>query len=482
MATESQGNKPLLDGKEWQTMTPLPVASAIGTVMIHSKNGANNISLLMLSGTVHYLYHHDEDMYLQIPSGAFGGTWVAGVCGIYHPWSKTITANGGSTTTITVASATFNLCGFVRGAQVEFLTGTAANVGVRTTITEILTNAGSGNITLTLADTVTTVVNTDTFRIGSGRFFVMASGTLATGTFKEFDLATMSWANKAYATGGTTNGTDARLVVPYMSSAIFDTGTAAAATSSTTTLTCTGKTWVTNQWVNYQVRISAGTGVGQVNVITANDGDTLTWVGADIAPDDTSVFAIEGDENAIYYLGNGAVTMYKYSISGDVWGANSVTAARAGAPVAGMSADWVGVTGDTGWDDVSNIKDGRYIYSLRGTSTIIDRYDIATKAWLATTGVIYVNTLNTFNNGDSTFWDGIYIYILKEGTAAIPIRIFKYNVRSNYLEPFAEDWYLGGAAVVGNKLWVKDLSKAGLVRWVYYISGTSTIVRRIMII
>ena len=131
--------------------------------------------------------------------------------------------------------------------------------------------------------------------------------------------------------------------------------------------------------------------------------------------------------------------------------------------------------------NVSNCLDGRYIYSMRPTSGILDRYDIASKAWLATTGVTYLPTL-TLGNGSSSFWDARYIYFMVQGTAAIPVRIYKYNIRGNYMEPFAGDWYLGGVAVVGDKLWVKDLSATGTVRWVYYMSGTSAIVRRIMII
>ncbi len=69
-----------------------------------------------------------------------------------------------------------------------------------------------------------------------------------------------------------------------------------------------------------------------------------------------------------------------------------------------------------------------------------------------------------------------------QGTAAIPMRFYKYSVRGNYIEPFAEDWYLGGVAVAGNRVWVKDLSTTGAVKWLYYVSGTSNIVRRIMII
>ena len=475
---EAQNNKPILNRKEWQTMTPIPAASGIGTIAVFDNTGQSNIAMILQSAALQYLYHIDEDAYIPIASGAFGGTWVAGVCGVFHPWSKNYTATGGSTTTVTVSAASFNLNGFCRGAVIEFLTGTAANIGTRTTITEILTNAGQGTITLTLADAVTSVANNDTFRLNTGRFFIMSSGTLAAKCFQYYDLGTQSWTDLAFATGGTTNGTDARLVVPYTRVDIFDTGTGTAA-SNTTTLVDTTKNWTSSQWVNYQVRITAGTGKGQVRVITANDATSLT-IGAGTDLDETSVYAIEGDENAIYYLGNNAVTMYKYSISGNSWATVSVTAARASAPIAGMTADWVGVTGDTGWANPNACLNGRYIYSCRPTSGIIDRYDIAARAWLPTTGVTYLPNI-VMANGVSSCWDGRYIYLQVAGTTAIPVRIYKYSVRGNYVEPFNDDWYLGGAAVAGNKMFIKKLSSAGTVKWLYYIGSTSAILRRIMI-
>jgi len=478
--SETQNNVALLHRKEWQTMTPAPVNSGIGTSVVFSKNGANNVAMYLSSGTVHYLYHHDEDGYIQIPSGAFGGTWVAGACGVYHPWSKTITATGGSTTTITVSAASFNLNGFCRGATLEFLSGTAANIGTRTTVTEILNNAGKDTITLTLADSVTSVANNDTFRMNTGSFWVMSSGTLAAKCFQQFDVATLTWTDKAYAVGtsGGTNATDARLVVPYTRIDVFATGTATS--GSATTLVNSAKNWKVDQWINYQVRITAGTGKGQVRVITDSDATSLTFAaGATI--DNTSQYSIEGDENAIYYLGNGAVTLFKYSISANTWSTVSVTAARAAAPAAGMTADWVGITGDTGWANENDCLDGRYIYSMRPTSGILDRYDISSRAWLPTTGVNYLPVL-TLANGSGSFWDGRFIYYAVQGTASVPVRIYKYNIRGNYIEPFADDWYLGGVAVAGNRVWVKDLSTAGTIKWLYYVSGTSNIVRRIMII
>ena len=69
--------------------------------------------------------------------------------------------------------------------------------------------------------------------------------------------------------------------------------------------------------------------------------------------------------------------MYKYSISGNTWATVAPTTARSGAPIAGMSANFVGKTGNTVWADITDIKDGRYIYSLRGGTSVLDRYDIA---------------------------------------------------------------------------------------------------------
>ena len=102
------------------------------------------------------------------------------------------------------------------------------------------------------------------------------------------------------------------MISPYLRSDIYDSGTATS--GSSTTLVCTGKGWTNDQWINYRVRITGGTGIGQKSLIIDNTGDTLTFAaGATI--DATSTFEIEGDENSIYLLGNNAVTMYKYNIS-----------------------------------------------------------------------------------------------------------------------------------------------------------------------
>lgn len=479
---ETQNNRPILNRKEWQTMTAAPVATAAASFAVAGNSGTRDYVLYMVNGTVHYLYDQEADSYTQITSGAFAGTFVAGACGVHSPWSIPYTATGGSTTTVTVNSATHNICGNVVGNDIEFLSGSAGNLGLRRTITAIKNLGGTGTTTLTFNAAVPdSVANADTFRINSGSFFVLATGTLAVGSFKRWDNATGAWSNLTITGLPASWGTDGRLVSPALYATFYDSGTASA--GSATTITDGTKNWTADQWINYQVRITGGTGIGQIRRITDSDATSLTVATWTTDPDATSTYRIEGDENAIYALGNNAVTMYKYSISANTWATVAPTVARAGAPIAGMSADFVGATGDTVWADITDIKDGRYIYSLRGGTAVIDRFDIAggtagAGAWQTLT---YSPAVETFATGDSTEWSGQHIYIAKEGSAALAQRFFKFDVVGNFMNPLTVDGYLGGAAVIGNKIWVKNLSTAGLVKWLYVLQSTSTNLRRIML-
>lgn len=481
---EAQNNKPLLHRKEWQTMMPAPVATAAGLFVITGGANLFRFSLYVVSATVHYLYDHDNDDWIQISSGGFGTAMGAGACGAFGDWSRTYTATGGSTTTVTVNAATFNINGFVVGKTIEFLSGTSDNIGLRRTITGIShPGTATGTITLTLDSAVTSgVSNNDTFRITSGMFYVLMPGTLTATSFRKYDLATDVWTSCTNTGLPASWGTDADMVRTGLKDTQYDSGTATS--GSSTTLVCTGKGWTNDQWINYQVRITGGTGRGQIRVITDNTNDTLTFAsGATI--DSTSTFVIEGDENALYLLGNNAVTMYKYSISANTWATVSPTTARGGNAIAGMTADFVGNTGNSTWADITNIKDGRYIYSLRGGTAVMDRFNISggTNGAGAWEVIAYEPYITTFATGAGADWASgtPNIYIAKEGSATVPQRIYVYSVVNNTLLPVTTDWYLGGAATLGNKVWIKYLSTSKLVAWLYTLQSTSTILRRIMI-
>jgi hypothetical protein len=123
--------------------------------------------------------------------------------------------------------------------------------------------------------------------------------------------------------------------------------------------------------------------------------------------------------------------------------------------------------------------------ALISTLSVLDRFDIAggtagAGAWAVIT---YQPSLQTFATGAGSDWDGgtPNIYIAKEGTAAIPQRIFCFSVVNNTMKPVTSDWYLGGAALLGNKIWIRSLSSANLIKWLYILQSTSTNLRRIMI-
>lgn len=70
-------SRPRLHRKEWQFMTPCPVATTAGSFVIDDPSGLNKYALFVSSATVHYLYNHDDDAWSQIPSGALAGTFGA---------------------------------------------------------------------------------------------------------------------------------------------------------------------------------------------------------------------------------------------------------------------------------------------------------------------------------------------------------------------------------------------------------------------
>jgi hypothetical protein len=320
------------------------------------------------------------------------------------------------------------------------------------------------------------------------RFYVInaitAAGTTTAAVFRFYDLATNTWQS---AETGATDGiapaaviaTDSRLVATpswldsdYQS---FATGTATSATG--TTLANSAKTWATNQWANSQVRIVSGTGAGQIRSITSNTGTTLTVPTWTTTPDATSVYSIEGNDDYIYYLGNAAVTMYRYSISAGTWTTLSPVAARGAAPGAALSAHWVWGATQPDWTNESEIRNGRYIYSLRGGgSAAMDRYDIAGNTWAAIT---YSPAVDTFTTGSKYVYLGDYLYMQKEATG----RWLRFNVSTSEVDGSTQILYPQGAPAVGDTAFdVTFHDGVTDITYLYMILNTSAVTLRQMVI
>jgi len=478
MAT-TNGNRKILDLKRWEFVAPLPAATAAAHFIVSSRHYRQQ-QLLVQSNTSAYLYNPLEDGWIAVPSPALAGTFGAGACGAAGSYSTgstaaaaSLTATAGTTTSITTNQT---LARDLRGYSVYFVGGT--NAGKLKTIAS---NTIGANAVITFTDTEAVAFDaTSQYHLKTPTFYVLGAGTLASGSFKRYDFATNSWVTLVNTGLPASVATDGRLVT---TPAWLDTGFESFATGTATaggaaTLTNSAKAWTTNQWANFQLRISAGTGAGQIRTIASNTGTVITvssnWT---TTPDATSQYSIEGNDDFLYFLGNNAVTLYRYSISGNTWSTLSPVAARGGAPGAGMSGHWIYGVGASDWTAESAIKNGRYIYSFRGAAgALLDRYDIAGNTWEAVT---YAPAVETLTTGTKYAYSRDRIFIAKEATG----RWFAYDLAEQAMQPWGTMTYTQGAAVLGDTCFdVTYRDGATEIDYVYMALNTSTVMLRQMVI
>ena len=467
-------NRKILDLKRWTMLTtPAPVATAAPAFVISSRL-AQQRQLYMVSGTVHYLYYPFEDAFIQIPSGAIAGTFVAGACGTSTAIGPSGTATAGTTTTLTT---NLTLARSLAGYQIEITAGPGAG-DVRTIAYN--TVGTNGVITVTSAFSAA-ITSSSVYRLITPRYYVLGTGTLAAGSFRVYDFALNTWTSLSITGLPATWGTEGKMIATPSygddgDELNFATGTATA--GAATTLTNGAKAWATNQWANFQIKIVAGAGAGQIRTIASNTGTVITVSAAwSTNPDATSQYHIEGNDDFIYLMGNNAVTLYRYSISGNTWTTLAPGAARAAAPGLAMSGHWVhSVTEDARWTDENSIINGRRIYSFRGgAGAVLDYYDIAANTWVS--GVSYAPGVETFTTGSKYVYSGNYIYIHKDATG----RWFRYSVAQQSMVGWSTNVYPSGAAVIGDTAFDVVEPETG-IRFVQYILNTSTVVMRCMIV
>lgn len=479
----------MLHKKSPEYMTALPFGNtAPGTFILSDRNGilADNDCVAVNGASAIWNYSADEDSWMQLPNSGIAGTFAAGACGVLRALfapagASSSTASEGTTTTLTTTlTITRNLPGVV----VRVIGGTG--IGYQGLITKNTLGANS-ILTVSPANDVA-FDNTTVFQILSGSLWFFNTGTGAVG-FSVYDRATNTWTARSVTGLATTFNTETQLVSTEgaVSNATsgFVSGTATAGAS--TTLTDSGKAWPSNGWANAQVRITAGTGIGQIRTISSNTGTVLTISSAwTVNPDATSQYRIEGNDNYIYLLGNGAVTMYRYSVSGNSWTTLSPSAARAGAAVAGCTASWIDQVPDSTWTDgtygnhytTTLIKQlGRYIYSFRGNVSTLDVYDIAANTWIS--GIAYGGQMETFGGGTSCVDVNGIMYIQKDATG----RVYQFNIAENALKPFATNPVPQGGALLGQKLFITTFTEgATKIRYLYSLSNTRSEMVRWLII
>ena len=137
---------------------------------------------------------------------------------------------------------------------------------------------------------------------------------------------------------------------PYIS------GTANGATSRR--LTDTTQSMVNDQYRNYQIRLTGGTGAGQRRRITSNIDRTFEvdskWT---ITPDATTTYEVWPNTDYIYFVGNSQSATFAYDVESDVW-------------VTGPSGD-ASMTTSTAVTKVGDIPLGLSAGSDNGTGSVL---------------------------------------------------------------------------------------------------------------
>ena len=476
--TTTVGVRKILDLKRWEFCAPLPTATVAASFVVSSRHYRQQ-QLYMVSNTVAYLYQPNEDAFVQLASPALAGTFGAGACGAAAGFSTgstvgaaSLTATGGTTSTI-ITNQT--LARDLRGYSVQILAGPNAGVTL-----PIVSNTIGATATITVAVQASAFSASTVYRLMTPVWYVLGASTLAANIFKKYCFATNSWVALTQTGLPATISTDSKLIsTPSWIDDGFNTFATGTATSATgTTLVNSAKTWTTNQWANSQVRITGGTGAGQIRIITSNTGTTLTVPTWTITPDATSVYAIEGNDDYLYYIGSNAVTTYRYSITSNTWTTLAPTAARAAAPTTGMTGHWVWGATEADWTAENAIQNGRYIYSFRGgAGMVLDRYDIALNTWLS--GITVSPAAETFTTGSKSAYVGNYLYMQKDATG----RWFRYSFPTQELDGWSTMTYTQGAALLGDTAFdVTYHDGATDVVYIQMFLNTSTVNLRQMIV
>ena len=443
MAT-TNGNRKILDLKRWEFCAIAPAATQNGA-FIASSSHFRQQQLYVRSNTEAFIYNPSEDGFVPIASPGLAGTFTNGAAGVASAWSTgatvgaaSLTATGGTTTTI-ITNQT--LARDLRGYQVFILSG--PNAGA---VIPISSNTINTNAVITVPVQASAFTASTVYRLLTPRWYVVGGGAIGPGSFRVYDYATNTWTTLSQTGLPGTFSSDGKLIsTPSILDNDFKTFATGTATSGTgTTLTQIGKTWTASQWINSQVRITGGTGAGQIRTVTANTADTLTVATWTTTPDATSAYAIEGNDNFLYYIGNGAVAMYRYDIAANTWSTLSPIAARAAAPGTGMSAHWVHSVTESDWNNENAILNGRYIYSFRGNNSAdLHRYDIAGNTWATIT---YSPNAETFSQGTKYALIKGILYIQKDQIG----RWYAYDFARSEMFPWGMMLYPQGAAVVGD--------------------------------
>jgi hypothetical protein len=472
MATTIQMRRPY-DLRRWELCASLPTPAYV-SVTSPMSTLFDQYMVIWRAVTAQYaIYDPIQDAFR--PMAAPPGSYTDGSYGFaYHPSGPTGTASAGSATTI---STTTNLPGSIAGYTVRITAGTGAGQERM-----VSSNTTGSNAVLTVPAWSVTPDSTSVYLLLTGRFWVCQGQ--ATASLYYYDVATNTWSAALSMAGVTAASGQWNLTSTPAFGNTIASGTATS--GSATTLVNSAKNWATNQWANYQVRITAGTGAGKVATITSNTATTLSFATVGVTLGSTSQYVLEPNDDFLYLTGS-AVALYRYSISGNSWSTLSPGVARTSAPGTGSNLSWVAVASDPSWADETSIKNGRYLYSFGAAVSTLAIYDIAANTW---------NNIQSAYQGSGSLFpvnniqysyavDREWIYIINWGnSSSVASNVFRFNCVTNTLGAFSAFPFLGNSATpsAGLKSGIVTYSDGDtVVRWLYSLMPNAPAMARIMI-
>lgn len=372
------------------------------------------------------------------------------------------------------------------GYRIRIIGFTSGKIEERT----VIGNTGGTTPTLLLDTALSfTPTSSDRYELLSGRLFMLSAGVIAANSWRAFDVATNSYADRTN-TNLLTIGTDSNLLCLDEQYTPFDakpgegmiagdttidgrkaiTATASAASTITGRATGADSAVVANEYRNFQIRIVEDTvtpaAVGQRRIIashTAGPSAVYTLGAAwTTQPSASAKFVIEYPNVIILRTATTTLFTYNYSDATINNGTNSIAAnawsttyfaASSGAAAQGMM--WMPSTGIRP-DSAKNARHS-FMYCWRGGQNAIDLFDISntiTGTW--TNAITYdggITASSTISGCYSPFGNEGRMFYLNSYVASQVSQIFRFDVKNRVLAPYvATDEIQAGTASIGNRM------------------------------
>lgn len=488
----------------WAQVIPAPNAHAAGMGFasdLRNDLSRNPFAYQLASSTILNRFNIVTKAWNFVVSPALAGTFGAGAGAVFAPSQGLMgTIAAGCTTTSIVTSTVQTAVGVNmlanRGGSGEygFRVRIIGKVSGKTEERWIVGNTGGTTPTLLLDTPLSfTPALNDSYEILSGRVFMLGAGTLASGSWKSFEVGANTLATRTQTNLPATISTDFsalaldELYVPYNRKPgegfIIGAGTSdgkgvlvatGIGASSITGEAAAGDFGVlANEYRNFQIRIVEDTGtptaVGQRRIIashTAGPSAVYTLGSAwTVNPSATAKFVIEYPNLILLWSSATAVTYtYNYgaatvnngtnTIAADAW-STTYFGNRGGVMAAGCTS--FGAFGIQ--PDAAKNSRHSFVFSFRGGAVTLDMLDIAgaiTGTWsaaivydgsgMATPGVGTCGKYAPFDNDGKFGYMNIYV-------ASALSQIYRFDVKNRVLSSFTPtDWIQSGTAAAGDRL------------------------------